>query len=169
MNTSAQHHHGTELEEMRHPLPADLAWVDDVLDEWPCTLRWDVRGLTPSVPSLVSRLWDDVATHRVGLDGDGRPCGLVQLVDMNLVNRTARLEAVLRPGPEAANLLRGFIEEIFRDFPLRLTHTFAATDAMDVGQLVPEATEVGRLPQYCFRGGGRYEDVVIHEVTGSRR
>jgi hypothetical protein len=41
---------------IRHPLPRDVEWIDDVLDDWCCTMRWDLNGHTPSLSSLVSRL-----------------------------------------------------------------------------------------------------------------
>lgn len=152
---------------MRHPMQSDLEWVDDALDTWPCTLRWDVRGHTPSAPSLVGRLWDGVVTQRVAVDDHGEPSGLLQLIDVDLVNRTARLEGIARSCPSSAASLRQFVATVFHDFPLRVAHIFAVADAMDVEQLVPDATEVGRLREHHLRGRGDYEDVVIYEIRAS--
>lgn len=150
----------------RHPVPADLEWLDGAVDGWPCTLRWDVRGHTPSAPALARRLWDGVATQRVAPDGDGRPAGLLQLTDVNLVDRIARLEAITCDPAAAAPAAEDFLRQVFRDFPLRIVYVHAVTDALDALLLVPGAKEVGRLPDHHLRGRGMYADVAIHEVRG---
>jgi hypothetical protein len=38
-------------------------------------MRWDFEGHAPSLPSLVSRLWDGVATERMALDDTGHLWG----------------------------------------------------------------------------------------------
>lgn len=149
---------------MRHPLASDLVWIDDVLDDWPCTLRWDIKGHTPPAPALASRLWDGVVTQRVSTDDTGQPTGLLQLVDLDLLNGTARIE-ILAPDPERATpAWKSFVAEVLDDFPLRFAHTFAVADGFDIAAMDPTAREVGRLREHHLRGRGRYEDVVIHEV-----
>lgn len=152
---------------LRHPIPGDIEWIDEVVDEWPCTLRWDVKGLTPSVPSLMSRLWEGVATQRVVLGSDGAATGLLQLVDLSLVHGTGRFEALTRSPHEAAPSMQAFVEQVFDDLPLRVTHVFAIADAMDIAILLPEAREVGRLRDRHLRGRGTYEDLAIHELRRS--
>ena len=152
----------------RFPVPGDLVWIDDALDEWSCTVRWDARGLTPTLPSLVSRLWDGVATQRVLLDQHAGPVGLVQLTSVNLLNGSGSLEAIVEdPGP-SSDLVAAFAEQVFEDFPLRVVLLHAVADALSVGALLPAAKEVGRLSDYHFRGRGRYEDVCIFELRSSR-
>jgi hypothetical protein len=149
---------------MRHPIPADLEWLDDAVDGWPCTVRWDVSGYTPSEPLLAARLWDGVATQRVTLDADGQPSGLVQLTDVNLINRTARLEVIACDPALIETSVRIFLRQAFEDFPLRIVYLHAVADALDVAALVPDAKEVGRLREHHLRGRGTYEDLAIHEL-----
>lgn len=151
---------------MRHPLPGDLEWVDGVLDVWPCTLRWDVKGHTPSLPALQGRLWDGVATQRVALDGDGAPCALLQLVDVDLVNGIARVEAIARHSADAdvVAAVDRFVALAGADFPLRRGYVHAVADGFDAGRALPAARLVGRLRGCHLRDRGHYEDVVIHEI-----
>lgn len=148
---------------MRHPVPVDLEWIDDIVDHWPCTVRWDVKGHTPSAPSLAARLWDGVATQRVATDDGGRPVGLFQLVDLHLLHGTARIEAIVSPG-DVAEPWRTFVVQAAAAFPLRSVQVFTVADGFDVGTVEPAAREVGRLPDHHLRGVGHYEDLVIHEV-----
>lgn len=157
---------------MRHPVPADLAWIDDALDEWPCTLRWDVKGHSPSVPSIVGRLWAGVATQRVVVGADGRAAALFQLVDVDLVDGAARIEAIARPDDAVADAWRAFLAEVADSVPLRCVDVVAVTDGFRVESVDPTAREVGRLANRHWRGSGRFADVVIHTIdltTDERR
>lgn len=150
---------------MRHPLPADLDWIDESLDDWPCTLRWDVKGHTPAVPAVVARLWDGVTTQRVIEDDQGRPDGLLQVVDVDLVDGAGRLEALARSEEAVATAWSAFIEQITRELPLRSLDVAAAADGLRVEAFAPDAREVGRLRDRRWRGCGRHVDVVLHELV----
>lgn len=149
---------------MRHPIPSDIGWIDHALDDWPCTLRWDVKGHTPAAPAIAARLWDGVATQRVIHDDTGRPCGLLQVVDVDLLDGTGRLEALARSEEVVSVVWSAFVEEIMSDLPLRSFDVVAAADGLRVDALAASAREVGRLPERRWRGCGRHVDVVLHEI-----
>jgi hypothetical protein len=149
---------------MRHPLPADLGWIDDGVDDWPCTLRWDVKGHTPTPPALAARLWDGVVTQRVIEGEDGRPHGLLQVVDVDLVDGTGRLEVMARSEDAVATAWPGFVVEVTHDLPLRSLDVVAAADGMRVDAFAPGAFEIGRLRERRWRGCGRRVDVVLYEI-----
>lgn len=148
---------------MRHAVPHDVEWIDDVLDRWPVSLRWDVRGWTPSRHDLVSRLWDGVVTQRVVLD-NGSPAGLLQLVDVDERNGSGRIDVVVRDETTIGDPMRVFVGDVFRSVRLRVIHVHATVDALDVDTLLSGTSEVGRLRERQFRGRGRYADVAIHEL-----
>ena len=153
---------------IRHPVPSDLAWIDDALDEWPCTVRWDVKGHSPSLPSLLGRLWDGVVTQRVVIEADGQPSALFQLIDVDLVDGAARVEAIARREDAVAEAWCSFLAEVAESMPLRTVDVVAVADSFRVESVDRTAREVGRLPDRHWRGSGRFADVVIHSIELAR-
>jgi hypothetical protein len=98
------------------------------------------------------------------LDQSGPPFGLLQLTSADLLNGSARLEALVRDAVDASGYAEDFVRRAFESFPLRVVHIFAVVDVFRSEVLVPSATEVGRLTELQFRGQGRYADVTIHEI-----
>jgi hypothetical protein len=148
-------------------VPEDIGWVDAVVDRAACTRRWSLRGLTPPMPLLWSRLWDEVAVQQAVRDDEGTPVALLQLVHADLHHGAAELGLLADPDhvDDLAPAIDAFLARVFRDFPLRKLTFGAVVGELRVGDcLGARAQPVGRFARHHHLGGDLYADVEVYEV-----
>lgn len=148
-------------------VPEDIGWVDAVVDRWECTRRWSHRTLTPSMPLLWSRLWDEVEVQQAVRDDEGMPRALLQLVHVDLHHRTAELGLLADPDHVARlpGLVDAFLARVFRDFPLRKLTFAAVPGELRVAECLGDrARPAGRFRRQHHGGGDRYADVDVYEI-----
>jgi len=148
--------------------PADAGWLAQAMDEWDCSVRWALRGRTPSPSVVQGLLWSGVTAQRVVRTADGVPAALFQLVDVDLVNGLAQMALVVDPprADDLTPLLADFVAKVFRDFPLRKIVATAPSDAPAVQQCLGSLGRlVARLAGHHRRTASEYVDVLVYECS----
>jgi hypothetical protein len=144
----------------------DGGWIAEVVTGWPCSHRWSLRGQTPSPQLLGHLLWNGVLKQYVIAEGSGAQ-GLVQLYDGDLHNGVGHLGLLLRPGePERHRpVIEAFVEECFRDFPLRkICVEVVADDGIEPTTVGSDLRLAGRLADHERRTEDTFADLLLYEL-----
>lgn len=151
-------------------VPADVEWADRTLDDGECTRRWSLRGRTPPRAVIWALLWQDVTAQQAVRSDGGDPVALVQVTGLDLVDGVADAAVLATPGRAAdvGPLATAFLDQVFRDLPLRKLSVAAVPGELDVPDYFgPRAELAGRLARHVRRGAEAYADVEIYDFWGA--
>lgn len=148
--------------------PADYQDIHAALNDPTVALTWRTRGASVGVADLERAIFEGATLTLIAKSFDGDPCGVVQLLDIDPVDRVADLAVLAFPTSVGTGLIAEaaavFIDECFHRFNIRKVYASLSQGSSDaLGSIDSLFTLEGKLRSHVWLDGG-FKDVTVYGV-----